>query len=60
MVDADVAIPDLIENGKLLTLTTDEALKHGIADFRAESIEGTFSIRSAPGRGTALEVTLRA
>jgi signal transduction histidine kinase len=27
---------------------------------RAESIEGAFSIRSAPGRGTALEVTLRA
>jgi signal transduction histidine kinase len=27
---------------------------------RAESIEGAFSIRAAPGRGTALEVTLRA
>jgi signal transduction histidine kinase len=27
---------------------------------RAESIEGVFTIRSAPGRGTALEVTLRA
>jgi signal transduction histidine kinase len=27
---------------------------------RAESIEGAFAIRSAPGRGTALEVTLRA
>lgn len=27
---------------------------------RAESIEGAFSIRSVPGRGTALELTLRA
>ena len=27
---------------------------------RAESIEGGFSLRSAPGRGTALEVVLRA
>ena len=39
MVDADVEIPDLIEKGKLLTLTTDEALKHKIADFRADTIE---------------------
>jgi membrane-bound serine protease (ClpP class) len=39
MVDADVAIPDLDEKGKLLTLTTDEALKHGIADFRADTLE---------------------
>lgn len=39
MVDVDVEIPGLIEKGKLLTLTTDEALKHGIADFRAENVE---------------------
>jgi membrane-bound serine protease (ClpP class) len=39
MVDADVEIPDLIEKGKLLTLTTDEALKHKVADFRADTIE---------------------
>lgn len=39
MVDADVAIPGLIEKGKLLTLTTGEALKHKIADFRAETLE---------------------
>jgi signal transduction histidine kinase len=26
---------------------------------RAESIEGGFSLRSSPGRGTALEVVLR-
>ena len=39
MVDADVEIPDVIEKGKLLTLTTDEALNHKVADFRANSLE---------------------
>jgi membrane-bound serine protease (ClpP class) len=39
MVDPDVEIPGLIEKGKLLTLTTEEALKHKIADFRADTIE---------------------
>jgi membrane-bound serine protease (ClpP class) len=39
MVDADIEIEGLIEKGKLLTLTTDEALEHKIADFRANSIE---------------------
>lgn len=38
MVDADVAIPGVIEKGKLLTLTTTEALKHKVADFRADSL----------------------
>jgi membrane-bound serine protease (ClpP class) len=39
MVDADVEIPDLVAKGKLLTLTTEEALQHKIADFRADTIE---------------------
>lgn len=39
MVDADVAVPGLVEKGKLLTLTTAEALEHGVADFRAESLD---------------------
>jgi membrane-bound serine protease (ClpP class) len=38
MVDADVEIPGLNAKGKLLTLTTEEALRHGIADFRAASV----------------------
>lgn len=38
MVDADVEIPDLIAKGKLLTLTTDDALKHGVADLQADSL----------------------
>src|SRR5688572_10967559 len=39
MVDADVVIRGVIEKGKLLTLTTDEALKHKVAEFRADSVE---------------------
>lgn len=39
MVDADVEIKGLIEKGKLLTLTTTEAVEHKIADFRANSLE---------------------
>lgn len=39
MVDADVEIPGIIEKGKLLTLTTEEALKHKLADFSANSLE---------------------
>jgi membrane-bound serine protease (ClpP class) len=38
MVDPDVAIRGVIEKGKLLTLTTDEALKHKVAEFQAESL----------------------
>ena len=40
MVDADVEIEGVIEKGKLLTLTTVEAMVHKVADFRAQSIEG--------------------
>jgi membrane-bound serine protease (ClpP class) len=39
MVDADVAIPQLIERGKLLTLTTTEAMEHRVADFRANTVD---------------------
>ncbi len=39
MVDADVEISDVIAKGKLLTLTTDEALKLQFADFRANDLE---------------------
>jgi membrane-bound serine protease (ClpP class) len=39
MVDADVVIRGVIEKGKLLTLTTDEALKHKVAEFQADSLE---------------------
>ncbi|HYH01386.1 MAG TPA: NfeD family protein [Terriglobales bacterium] len=38
MVDADVSIPGVIEKGKLLTLTTSEALKHHVAGFTAPTV----------------------
>jgi membrane-bound serine protease (ClpP class) len=39
MVDADVEIADVIKKGKLLTLTTTEALTLKIADFQANDLE---------------------
>lgn len=39
MVDADVEIPGVIAKGKLLTLTTEEALQQKLADFRADSLD---------------------
>jgi membrane-bound serine protease (ClpP class) len=38
MVDADVEIPEVIAKGKLLTLTTDEALTHKVAELRAADL----------------------
>ncbi|MEJ2230893.1 MAG: NfeD family protein [Nitrospirales bacterium] len=38
MVDADVEIPDVIEKGKLLTLTTKEALPLKVADIQANDL----------------------
>ncbi|HSA90964.1 MAG TPA: NfeD family protein [Burkholderiales bacterium] len=56
MVDADVAIRGVIEKGKLLTLTTDEALKHKVAEFQADSLEAALErlgIRGAELRRAA-------
>ncbi|MDX1411041.1 MAG: hypothetical protein R3351_02710, partial [Nitrospirales bacterium] len=56
MVDADVEIPDVIEKGKLLTLTTDEALNHKVVDFRANSLEAvlqSLSLANAMVHGTS-------
>lgn len=39
MVDADVEIRGVIAKGKLLTLTTDEALRHKVADLRADTLD---------------------
>lgn len=38
MVDSDVSIPGVTARGKLLTLTTEEALELGIADFEASTL----------------------
>jgi membrane-bound serine protease (ClpP class) len=49
MVDADVVVPGLVEKGKLLTLTTDEALKHRLADFRADDLASVLQALALPG-----------
>lgn len=38
MVDADVDVPGVVEEGKLLTLTGDEALALGVAERRADDL----------------------
>ena len=49
MVDADVEIEGLIEKGKLLTLTTDEALQHGVADARADDHHALLAVLGHAG-----------
>ncbi len=43
MVDADVEIKGVVDKGKLLTLTTEEALKHKLVNFRADTLEDVLS-----------------
>jgi membrane-bound serine protease (ClpP class) len=49
MVDPDVAITGVIDKGKLLTLTTTEALKLGVADVRADSLGAVLEHLRLPG-----------
>lgn len=49
MVDADVAIEGVVDKGKLLTLTTEEALTHGVADFRAGDVDAVLAALSLQG-----------
>ena len=43
MVDADVDIPGVVDKGKLLTLTTEEALTNKLADMRADTLDSLLS-----------------
>lgn len=57
MVDVDVVIPGVVEKGKLLTLTTQEALKNKFIDARADSMEAVLQQAGLAGaelRGSAL------
>ncbi len=49
MVDVDVEVPDVIAKGKLLTLTTEEAMQHQLADLRANSLEAVLAILDLAG-----------
>jgi membrane-bound serine protease (ClpP class) len=42
MVDAEVVIDGIVEDGKLLTLDTDQAIKLGMADGRADDLDAVF------------------
>lgn len=39
MVDGDIVVPGVNDSGKIVTLTTTEALKHGFCDGQAETID---------------------
>lgn len=49
MVDADVAIDGVIDHGKLLTMTSSEAIEHGVADFMADSLDDALAAAGLPG-----------
>ncbi len=48
MVDADVEIAGLSPKGKLLTLTTEEALQHKVADLSAPTVEAALTAAGLP------------
>ena len=49
MVDADVVIEGVIEEGKLLTLTATQAIEHGIADFTADTLDAALEAAGITG-----------
>jgi membrane-bound serine protease (ClpP class) len=48
MVDVDVEIPGVVAKGKLLTLTTEEAIRHKVANLSADTIEGALAAAGLP------------
>jgi len=44
MVDERIVIPGLVDSTQLVTLTTEEALKYGIADTTAHNLDEVFAI----------------
>ena len=44
MVDADVEITGVVNKGKLLTLTTSEALTHKVANFTADTLDEALAV----------------
>ena len=49
MVDADIEVKGVSEKGKLLTLTTTQALEHKVADLRADSFEALLAALDLEG-----------
>jgi membrane-bound serine protease (ClpP class) len=48
MVDADVEIAGVIEKGKLLTLTTSQALEHQVAELTADTLDAALAAAGLP------------
>jgi membrane-bound serine protease (ClpP class) len=48
MVDADVEIAGVIEKGKLLTLTTSQALEHKVAELTADTLNAALAAAGLP------------
>jgi membrane-bound serine protease (ClpP class) len=48
MVDVDVEIPGVVAKGKLLTLTTAEAIQHKVANLTANTVEGALAAAGLP------------
>ena len=57
MVDADREVPGLSEKGKLLTLTTDSAMEHKIADAIGSSMEEVLAFLNLRATPESLERT---
>ena len=49
MVDEDVDIPDLSPKGKLLTLTTEEAIEYKMAEHTAETLDEVLALNELTG-----------
>lgn len=54
MVDADVEIPGVVQKGKLLTLTTSEALEHKVAELTADTVDAALEAAGVSGAETRL------
>jgi membrane-bound serine protease (ClpP class) len=52
MVDADVAVPGIIDEGKLLTMTTTEAMTHKVAELTADTLESALAAAGLSGATT--------
>jgi membrane-bound serine protease (ClpP class) len=57
MVDSDAEVPGISEKGKLLTLTTQTALEHKMADVEAKSLEEALTKLGYSGPITKLDRT---
>ncbi len=49
MVDEEIDIPNLAPKGRLLTLTTQEAVEHGIADAEADRLDEALALAGLEG-----------